>query len=88
MPGVLVKYALVMERTAHGPFLSVEDLVAPVGRPTKGDCRKSGATPAISASLEGRLVFDGGKKQRPTPWTTRLSLFVPFSLRELWPYER
>ena len=28
MPGVLVKYALVMELTQHGPFLSVEDLVA------------------------------------------------------------
>ena len=32
MPGVLVKYALVVERTQHGPFLFVEDLVARVGK--------------------------------------------------------
>ena len=27
MPGVLVKGTFVMDRTRHGPFLSVEDLV-------------------------------------------------------------
>jgi hypothetical protein len=32
MPGVLVKDAVVTERTRHGPFLSVEDLVARVGK--------------------------------------------------------
>jgi hypothetical protein len=78
MPGVLVKFALVMERTARGPFLSVEDLVAPVGKVNKGGLQKIRRNPAISSSLEGRSVFDGGngKKKRPTPRTTRLSWFV------------
>ena len=40
MPGVLVKRALVMERTQHGPFLSVEDLVARVGKLNRGGPQK------------------------------------------------
>jgi len=32
MPGVLIKDALVVERTQNGPRLSVEDLAARVGK--------------------------------------------------------
>jgi len=77
MPSALIKHALAMERTRHGPFLSVEDLVAPVGKVNKGGLQKTRRDPAISSSLEGGSVFDGGKKKRSTSGTTQLSLFVP-----------
>ena len=46
MPGVLVKYALVMERTQRGPFLSVEDLVARVGKRNRGGLQKILCSPS------------------------------------------
>ena len=80
MPGVLGQYALIMERTQDGPFLSVEIWWREWGSSTEGECRKSCATPAMSLSLEGRSVFDDGKRKRPTARTTQLSLFVPSTL--------
>ena len=40
MPSALIKHALAMERTRHGPFLSVEDLVARVGKLNRGGLQK------------------------------------------------
>ena len=52
MPGVLVKYALVVERAQHAPFLSVEDLVARVGEAQqKGTAENPAANAAMSLSL-------------------------------------
>ena len=45
MPRVLVKYALVTERTQPGPFLSVEDLVARVGTLNRLELQKILRTP-------------------------------------------
>ena len=77
MPGVLVKYALLMERTQHGRFVSVEDLVARVGKLNRLGLQKILRKPSHVTEPRGRSVFDDGKKKRPTPRTTQLSLFVP-----------
>lgn len=73
----LVKDVLVMERTQHGPFLSVEDLRRELEAQPKGDGRKSCANPTLSGSREGCPVFDDKNKKRPTPRTTQLRCFVP-----------
>ena len=51
MPGVLVKFALVMERTEHGPFHTVEHLVARVGKLNRLGLQKILRDPAMSPSV-------------------------------------